>query len=788
MHGNTAVQRAGVLALGLFASAGLAQTNPTNGWQLTWSDEFEGTSLNTTKWVATDAPGNTNNELQYYSPSNVSVSLGNLILKSERRNQGGRIYCSGLVKTAGKFSQQTGRFEGRMKLPKTQGIWPAFWMLPSSNGWPPEIDIMELLGHQPNTMYMTNHWGTWPNVAVWSTPYSGPDFSAGFHTFAVEWTPTKVDFFVDGVKRASHDAGVPNEPFYMILNTAVGGNWPGYPDASTIFPQYFMVDYVRAYRQNLVNAMFEDRGSGNSQPLLGWTGFGTYSIDTVRARSSYGAWCARIAPPTAVQAVDSGLWQDFTARPGQVWNASSWWLQQSSSPLGGQTFATFDIEWYNAAGAKIGTVARPIANASSVKDSYVPASIEAQAPAGTAKGRLVLKVVPGGSTAGAVYLDDVDLQLVTANTSFEDVGPTGTVSLFGWTRNGNVFESPLNPRTGAKGGKVFGRFTGTANTSSAAQDFAVRPGEIWALNAYWYNNASDAMRGANTAGNVIEWRDSHFNVISSASDIVLDASSPTGEHIRSRVVSTVPAGAVWGRALMNFSQPGSDAGAAFFDDARLTRLLVNSSVDDLGPGGDSQLYGWIGFGNRFAETAYPRTGQRAGKIYGNFTTPGNVSGAYQEVPVTPGQRYQFTSWWINPTSDFMRGSNTASAIIEWRDTYGNLMRSDIEPALSASTPRDVYQKVELFEYAPAGAVSARLVMLFAQPGSDLGAAFFDDVSFDVAPPCVADVNGDTEVDFGDFLDFFNCYDTGDACGDIDGNPGTDFGDFLAFFNGYDQGC
>jgi hypothetical protein len=136
----------------------------------------------------------------------------------------------------------------------------------------------------------------------------------------------------------------------------------------------------------------------------------------------------------------------------------------------------------------------------------------------------------------------------------------------------------------------------------------------------------------------------------------------------------------------------------------------------------------------------------------------------------------------------MRGSNTASAIIEWRDTYGNLMRSDIEPALSASTPRDVYQKVELFEYAPAGAVSARLVMLFTQPGSDLGAAFFDDVSFDVAPPCVADVNGDTEVDFGDFLDFFNCYDQELPCANINGLDGVDFGDFLTFFNAYDIGC
>ena len=183
------IRVAGALACvaGLAACA-WGQTAPTNGWQLVWADEFEGTSLNTTKWTATNAPGNTNNELQYYSPQNVTVSGGELVLKAEQRSLGGRNYVSGLVKTIGKFSQQYGRFEGRMRLPKTQGIWPAFWMLPATGAWPPEIDIMELLGHQPNTVYMTNHWGVWPNNANWSTPFTGPDFSAGYHTFAVEWS------------------------------------------------------------------------------------------------------------------------------------------------------------------------------------------------------------------------------------------------------------------------------------------------------------------------------------------------------------------------------------------------------------------------------------------------------------------------------------------------------------------------------------------------------------------------------------------------------------------------
>jgi len=217
-------------------------------WQLVWEEEFNGTTIDAARWNVRNAPGNTNNELQYYTPEDVWVADGMLHLRSQRRNFGGRQYTSGLVETRSKFAQTYGRVEVRAQLPRGQGIWPAHWMLPDSGVWPPEIDIMELLGHLPNTVYMTNHWGVWPAHQYRTGEFTGPDFTAGFHTFAVEWTPTRIEWYVDGVIRFANNSGVPTgNPFYIILNTAVGGIWPGNPDGTTQFPQMHLIDSVKVF-------------------------------------------------------------------------------------------------------------------------------------------------------------------------------------------------------------------------------------------------------------------------------------------------------------------------------------------------------------------------------------------------------------------------------------------------------------------------------------------------------------------------------------------------------------
>jgi len=225
-------------------------------WELMWADEFDGPDVDTSKWRIEDIHLIKNNELQYYTPQDVYTQDGALVLRSQERvywgfdeNGSWRSfnYTSGLVESIERFATTYGRVEIRAQLPSTQGIWPAHWMLPAVGHWPPEIDITEVLGDEPTRVYMTHHWGSWPNVLSDGGDYVGPDFSAGWHTYAVEWVPGRLDWYVDGVRRFVSTTNIPDEPFYVILNTAVGGNWPGYPDVTTVFPQYHLIDYVRVY-------------------------------------------------------------------------------------------------------------------------------------------------------------------------------------------------------------------------------------------------------------------------------------------------------------------------------------------------------------------------------------------------------------------------------------------------------------------------------------------------------------------------------------------------------------
>lgn len=220
------------------------------GWTLTWQDEFDKPTIDPHKWNITIREQSYNSELQYYVPEDVYIQDGCLRLRSQKREYQSKHYTSGHVTSI--FAQTYGRFEVRARLPKTQGIWPAHWMLPASGVWPPEIDIMELLGHNPKTVYMTNHWvnnqGQHENTHDGN--FTGPDFSADFHTFAVEWDAEKIIWYVDGVRRYVSVSGIPHDPFYIILNTAVGGDWPGNPDDTTVFPQYHDIDYVRVYTKN----------------------------------------------------------------------------------------------------------------------------------------------------------------------------------------------------------------------------------------------------------------------------------------------------------------------------------------------------------------------------------------------------------------------------------------------------------------------------------------------------------------------------------------------------------
>ncbi|HEX6972639.1 MAG TPA: glycoside hydrolase family 16 protein [Limnochordia bacterium] len=225
------------------------------GWVLTFSDEFEGEQLDLAKWNPGDPWGaERNRELQAYVPDAFRVSAGVLRIVAERRSAfysgKERSYTSGMMTTYQKFAQRYGWFEIRCRAPRGRGLWPAFWLLPEPLGWPPEIDVLEILGHETQRVHMTHHWrdaaGTHRSEGG---SFSGPDFAADFHTFAVEWTPDLIRWYVDGIERYRATQPVPQGPMYMLVNLAVGGNWPGSPDEQTPFPSSFDVDYVRVYRR-----------------------------------------------------------------------------------------------------------------------------------------------------------------------------------------------------------------------------------------------------------------------------------------------------------------------------------------------------------------------------------------------------------------------------------------------------------------------------------------------------------------------------------------------------------
>ena len=152
-------------------------------------------------------------------------------------------YTSGMVSSHGNVSFTYGYVEFRARLPKGKGLWPALWLLPEGHRWPPEVDVMEYIGEQPDRVYMTNHPGDGSDAT--SFAYVGPDFSQDWHTFAVDWQPGSLTYYVDGQVRGVIDKGVPSQPMDVVMNLAVGGSWPGSPDASTSFPATMDVDSVR---------------------------------------------------------------------------------------------------------------------------------------------------------------------------------------------------------------------------------------------------------------------------------------------------------------------------------------------------------------------------------------------------------------------------------------------------------------------------------------------------------------------------------------------------------------
>jgi beta-glucanase (GH16 family) len=251
-------------------SDGYTTPESYTGYTNLWNDEFSGTALDLTSWgFDVGGSGWGNNELQYYTnnrPENIYLDNGKLIIQAKKETFSGKEYTSSRILTKGKREFTFGRIDIRAKLPVAKGLWPALWMLGKKidqTNWPScgEIDIMELVGTNPNKVHGTLHWASASSSTTrvqYGTSYTlnSGTFADKFHVFTTIWSADNVEILMDDISYYKFNrsnvgaAAYPfNEPFFLIFNVAVGGDWPGSPDASTTFPQQMVVDYVRVFKK-----------------------------------------------------------------------------------------------------------------------------------------------------------------------------------------------------------------------------------------------------------------------------------------------------------------------------------------------------------------------------------------------------------------------------------------------------------------------------------------------------------------------------------------------------------
>lgn len=455
------------------ASSTMAFAAPA-GWNPTWSDEFTGTQVDTSKWDRINWNNPFNNELQAYHESRATVSGGNLVLTADGANFGGKSYTSGKVESV--YRQQHGRWEIRAKLPGTLGTWPAIWLLPATeeHGWPSqgEIDIMENRGHQPHLTSSALHWG--PdfhgrefrfNEQKATNGGQAENYHNEFHTYAVEWDTSKIRFFVDDV----HHYTLTNEetanafypggflaqqtaPMELNLNVAVGGDFLGsdQPNGSSSWPQQMLVDYVRVYERDSMpppvvfqNGSFEEQGGS----LAGWGTFGNVhpNVQTGHETAAFdGSEALKLYGQFNGGQNYSGAEQGISVSPGDSISASARALVRSADDIVGGNTAVMKFDYYSDFGGKYGTSSylgssptTLLANASTANDTWLNRSLTHTAPAGSVEARLVLVFSQPGLDGGALHIDDVDfLNLdLEFNADANGDGDVDGADFLTWQRN-----------------------------------------------------------------------------------------------------------------------------------------------------------------------------------------------------------------------------------------------------------------------------------------------------------------------------------------------------------------
>ncbi|WP_197526431.1 family 16 glycosylhydrolase [Botrimarina colliarenosi] len=453
------IRSAFLLALiGLSPVQSIAADSP--GWDLVWSDDFD--TIDTQRWERVFSTQPTNNSLQAYLPNQLAAVDGNLVITATDTPYQNLPYRSGQV--ISKAEQRYGRWEVRADLPTSQGNWPAIWLLPdvSKVNWPSggEIDIMENRGNQPTLTSSAFHYGTNPpyqhNFVYDEQRTSNVgqivDFHSGFHTYAVDWTPDYLRFYVDGVNYYTvHDADVGGflsqntQPMQLVINNAIGGDFLPNPDATSVWPQQMLIDWVRVYEASegpaqyeFVNGGFEDNGG----TLAGWSVFGNDLLDNPNVSTSGvetlgGAAALKVFGPYNGTSY-AGVTQGITVEGGASVTASLSAMVRSADPLLGGNEAFLKIEFYDAFGAKYGTQQLldeqqvVIANNQTATDAWQTQQLEAVAPEGAVEARLAIVFHQPARDAGSVYLDGVAFG-VTPTVAQGDFNGDGVVDAADYT-------------------------------------------------------------------------------------------------------------------------------------------------------------------------------------------------------------------------------------------------------------------------------------------------------------------------------------------------------------------
>lgn len=453
------------LVLSCTAPRAAAQVPDVPGWDLFWHDEFDGTTLDTQKWTALDRRDSFNNEKQYYRPEQVRVANGNLEITAIDQPLANKAYRSGLITSNDLFGP--GRFEARVDLPTSQGMWPAFWLNANHVPWPQggEIDILENRGSQPNLVSSAYHWQTDPGPCCndhrfvfdeyTATENGQPvDFHSGFHTYTAEWDETTVRYYVDG--NLYHTVTeTPDRPIFetaknIIVNLAVGGSFGGDPDSSTIWPQTMLVDYVRVWHPSgepvdpniganlLNNPGFDDNGG----TLDGWESFGNVipNVSASDALSVDGAHALKVFGQFNGQENFSGVSQGVAISGGESLIATA----KSQSPLwdtlaGKNNDVTMKVEFYSEFGAVqgssgfLGEVSQLIHDGSTQADIWHDHQLEVAAPADAVEARLSFVFRQPTMLDGAIWIDSASLAIAPLlHGDYNDNGVLDSADYTAW--------------------------------------------------------------------------------------------------------------------------------------------------------------------------------------------------------------------------------------------------------------------------------------------------------------------------------------------------------------------